>query len=127
MKEFLRKVLKFLDRDIVNSVMLCLTVVFAIISIVTESYIGFLYILLSIFIFRFMVWHYRLWDKIDRYIMDDEIRVNVFSLQRKSDTVKRKRNKAEDEVISSTVLWILLSLVILYGAYLVCELIFLKP
>ena len=117
----MKKVIDFLTRDIVNTIVLLLTVVFFIGSLVNGINIGLFYGVLVLFIIRFMIWHYRLWDKINNNIMDDELRVNVFGLPRKSSD---ERAKEYSSIIFIIVGWLIaLGGLFLFG-YLAISLIF---
>lgn len=117
----MKKVWDFLTRDLVNTIVLLLTVVFLVASIVKGQDLGLFYGILVLFIIRFMVWHYGLWDKINAYVMDDEVRVNVFGLPRKSSNIRAKDDRS---VIFVIVGWVIaLGGAFLFG-YLVVTLIF---
>lgn len=76
----MKKIIDFLGRDIVNTFVLVLTVILGVVSVITGNDIGYFYCLLAVFIFRFMLWHYGLWDKVNDNVMDNEMRVSVFGL-----------------------------------------------
>ena len=117
----MRKVWEFLIRDLVNTIVLLLTVVFLIASIVKGNDLGLFYGILVLFITRFMSWHYALWDKINASVTDDEIRVNIFGLPRKSSNI---RAKEDGPIIFVIIGWLIaLGGVFLFG-YLVVTLIF---
>ena len=117
----MKNVIRFLSRDIVNTIMLLLVVVFFIASVVRGFDLGLLYGLVALFIIRFMLWHYRLWDLVNAYVTDNETRVNVFGLPGLSENKKADEKKP---LLFRIVEWlILLAGVFLFG-YLVVTLIF---
>lgn len=117
----MKNVIRFLSRDIVNTIMLLLVVVFFIASVVKGFDLGLLYGLVALFIIRFMLWHYRLWDLVNAYVTDNETRVNVFGLPGLSEN---KRAEEKKPLMFRIVEWlILLGGVFLFG-YLVVTLIF---
>ena len=76
----MKKVWDFFTRDLVNTIVLVLMVIFLIASVVKGEDTGLLYAVLIPFVIRFMTWHYNLQDKINAYITDDRLRVTVFGL-----------------------------------------------
>ena len=76
----MKKVWNFLGRDVVNTFVLIMTVILGITSVIKGIDVGYFYVILALFIFRFMLWHYKLWDKVNDSIMDTELRSQVFGL-----------------------------------------------
>lgn len=116
----MKRIIDFFRRDLVNTIVLVLTLMMFVVSLVKGEEGGFFYGILVLFIVRFMVWHYGLWDKVNAYVMDDEVRVNVFGLPRKSYSGKVKERKEWLEVVVLTV--IVLGTIFLFG-YLLLSLI----
>lgn len=86
----MKKIWNFLGRDVVNTFVLLLTVILGVVSVIKGIDVGYFYVLLALFIFRFMLWHYKLWDKVNDSIMDTELRSQVFGLPPASSTKSAK-------------------------------------
>jgi hypothetical protein len=119
----MRKIINFFKREIVNTIMLVLTVIFAIAGLIgmwQGNPMGCFYPLLVLFILRTLMVHYDLWDKVNAYVTDDEVRVNVFGLPRKSYT---GGNKQKAPLFYRVFGWIMLLIAVLMIGYLFLALI----
>ena len=86
----MKKVWDFIGRDVVNTFVLVLTVILGVTSVIKGIDVGYFYVILALFIFRFMLWHYKLWDKVNDSITDTTTRNLVFGLPPISSTKSAK-------------------------------------
>jgi len=96
----MKKIFGFIKRDVVNTVVLILTIGFfveAIVHVEDRDYTnGLFFGILALFIFRFMIWHYRLWDLVNDNVTDNMVRVNIFHLPAISSNAKPKMKVSEE-------------------------------
>lgn len=113
-RDRMKKVLDFLGRDVVNTFVLVLTVILGVVSVIKGIDVGYFYVVLALFTFRFMLWHYKLWDKVNENVIDNQTRINVFGLN-SVDSTKPAKHKNGYTAVSLIIFLFGIAFLIYFG------------